>query len=251
MTKKLYEINSKLFAITANIVAMGQKEIRLLNEKNQPYQKACGYIEIDQTIFHPQGGGQPADRGNINGIEILHVALEKTENAERILHFFDCEKYPILEKCSKGDCVTVNIDSEFRNKCSRYHSAGHLLADLVEQSYQVRATKGNHFPGQASVLFAFDNTADFLFNTLKDEKQKENIKQDLQKKFNVKAQQGKPVPIFFADKEADKLRKIAVGAKTMPCGGTHVENTTELSGTQLLEISVEKNPPGFKIKYSC
>ena len=39
-------------------------------------------IELDQTAFYPEGGGQAADKGTLNGMEVLHVH----EEGERVLH---------------------------------------------------------------------------------------------------------------------------------------------------------------------
>ena len=248
MTRKTYETDSEIFNVTASVVMIGKKEIRLLDEKNQPYQKTCGFIETDHTIFHPQGGGQPADRGFIGDAEILHVSLEKTAESQHILHYYDFEKFTNIEKYQPGDRVELRIDPEFRFQCARYHSAGHLLADIVEKAFPVVAVKGNHFPNQASVTFVFSDADDSFFNSLKqDAKIRENTIKDLQEKFDVKVKQAIPVSIS----ESDQIRKISISDRVMPCGGTHVENTARLFGTSIFEITPEKKPPGFKIKYSC
>ncbi|VTM72735.1 alanyl-tRNA synthetase [Raoultella planticola] len=36
-------------------------------------------IELDQTLFHPQGGGQPADRGWIDGIAVEGVVARRRQ----------------------------------------------------------------------------------------------------------------------------------------------------------------------------
>ena len=42
-------------------------------------------IELDRTAFYPEGGGQAADKGTLNGIEVLHVH----EDGERVLHLME------------------------------------------------------------------------------------------------------------------------------------------------------------------
>ncbi len=43
-----------------------------------------GYaIELNATLFHPQGGGQPADGGLLGTVPVLRVA----QQGEKVLHF--------------------------------------------------------------------------------------------------------------------------------------------------------------------
>ena len=174
--------------------------------------------------------------------------MEKTVELQHILHYYDFEKFTCIEKYQAGDRVELRIDPEFRFQCARYHSAGHLLADIVEKTFPVVAAKGNHFPNQASVTFAFSDDNNSCFNSLReDTKIRENTIKDLQEKFDAKVNQATPVSISASD----QLRKISIGDREMPCGGTHVKNTAGLFGTKIFEITPEKKPPGFKVKYSC
>ena len=61
-------------------------------------------IELDRTAFYPEGGGQAADRGTLNGIQVLHVH----EDGERVLH--------LMEKpLSVGAQVAGVIDYDHRS----------------------------------------------------------------------------------------------------------------------------------------
>ena len=56
-------------------------------------------VELDQTAFYPEGGGQAADRGTLNGVPVLHVR----EDGERVLH--------LLEKpLAVGETVTGTLE---------------------------------------------------------------------------------------------------------------------------------------------
>lgn len=256
MTTKLYENDSELFQQTAKILNIGKKEIKLLNEKNQPYLKECGFIETDVTIFHPQGGGQSADRGCINDINIMHVAIEKNNNQhEHIYHYFDLEKYPHqLSTLKLHDTLQMKLDANFRHLCSRYHSAGHILGHIVEtnsifESLHTKAVRGNHFPNQAFVFFEYNaemGAPDFLT----DDNANKKILDILQQKLDEAITKTKSTEIT----QDNNIRIITVGDAKMPCGGTHVKNTSNLVGTMIKEITREKTKsPGklaFKIKYS-
>ncbi len=62
MTERLYYASD---ATEARV-----KAIRCTEEADGRYA-----VELDQTLFHPQGGGQPADRGLIAGIAVEGVSL--------------------------------------------------------------------------------------------------------------------------------------------------------------------------------
>ena len=60
-------------------------------------------IELDRTAFYPEGGGQAADRGTINGIEVLHVH----EEGERVLH-------RLAQPLAVGEAVAGVVDYAHR-----------------------------------------------------------------------------------------------------------------------------------------
>ena len=61
MTVKLFENNSLLKECTATVTACTEKEGRYL-------------VELDQTVFFPEGGGQLSDKGKINEVLVSHVS---------------------------------------------------------------------------------------------------------------------------------------------------------------------------------
>ena len=60
MTAKLFENNSMLKECEAIVTACTQKDGKYL-------------IELDKTVFFPEGGGQLSDKGKINDIIVEHV----------------------------------------------------------------------------------------------------------------------------------------------------------------------------------
>ena len=61
MTVKLFENNSLLKECTATVTACTEKEGRYL-------------VELDQTVFFPEGGGQLSDKGKIADVIVSHVS---------------------------------------------------------------------------------------------------------------------------------------------------------------------------------
>lgn len=85
-------------------------------------------VILDETIFYPQGGGQPADRGKIKGkkgeLEVTHVRMKGDE----VIH-----EGKLTGVLKKGDQVELTIDWQLRYNHMRLHSAGHVLHEIVMQ----------------------------------------------------------------------------------------------------------------------
>lgn len=87
------------------------------------------YIVFDRTIFHPQGGGQPADTGEIStkdGEDIKITISDVKMRDEIVYHYGNFQGVPL----NIGDEVTLKIDSEKRRLHARLHSAGHLIGNI-------------------------------------------------------------------------------------------------------------------------
>ena len=200
---RLYYTNPKLLQHHTRVVAI---------ENNA--------VQLESTIFHPQGGGQPSDVGTINGIAVLKIFEDKNSN---IWH--------VLEKPSEfsiGVEVDLHIDNASRNLFSRLHSAGHLIAHVTEHKFpELKAIQGHHFPNEARVEFTYTSLPDMTI--FKDEL--------LSALEAVIANNAKVESIFN-----DNVRKIAFrNYPSTPCGGTHVESLSEIGAISIRNV---KNKDG-------
>jgi len=84
-------------------------------------------IVLDQTVFFPEGGGQPSDTGTLGGAAVLHVREEGGE----IYHRVD-------RALAVGASVTGKIDWTRRFDLMQQHTGEHLLSfsfyDLFQAS---------------------------------------------------------------------------------------------------------------------
>ena len=88
---------------------------------------ACkdGYeLVLKDTIFYPEGGGQPCDKGTIQGVEVIAVQREK----ERIVHI-------TKEPLAPGENVHCEIDWEYRFDLMQNHTGEHIFSGVVKQLY--------------------------------------------------------------------------------------------------------------------
>lgn len=79
---------------------------------------------LNRTAFYPEGGGQPADHGFLNGIAVTDVR----ENGGEILHI--CEK-----ALQPGANISGRIDWERRFDHMQQHSGEHILSGILCAAY--------------------------------------------------------------------------------------------------------------------
>ncbi|MEM0147968.1 MAG: alanine--tRNA ligase [Candidatus Micrarchaeaceae archaeon] len=95
-------------------------------------------VVLDQTPFYPEGGGQEADHGTINGIEVKDVQI--TDGI--IIHFLST-----MPNFKEGDEVNCLVDTERRARLIAHHTATHLISAaareiLGKHAWQEGAKKG-------------------------------------------------------------------------------------------------------------
>jgi len=96
-----------------------EAEATLLRVEGEP---AAPILELDRTIFYPEGGGQPCDLGAIGGVEVAAVE----ESGGRVLHRLAS---PLA--ASAGDRLRLVLDEGRRRDHSEQHTGQHLLSSTL------------------------------------------------------------------------------------------------------------------------
>lgn len=213
-------------------------------------------VVTGETIFHPQGGGQPSDIGSMTGpsggvFDVQAVRMDAIHDGQ-VLHFGRFKSSDASSSIFKvGDTVEQAIDVEKRLLYSRLHTAGHVLGAAVRRLLEKEVEefdelKASHFPDSAACEFA----------GLIEGKWKDPI----QKKVDEYVAAKMPVEIDWWDEEdfkknglerlipdkslappGEKFRVVnIVGAEVYPCGGTHVDTTDLCGETKVKKISRSK-----------
>ncbi len=103
--------------------------------------KGSGWeIVLDKTIFYPQGGGQPSDKGTITGkhgtATVKHVRMQSDE----VIH--ECSTEGTIENGKSVEC-TIDWNARYHNM--RVHSAGHVVHEAVRLvAPYLEPVKGEH-----------------------------------------------------------------------------------------------------------
>ncbi|GHV69356.1 alanyl-tRNA editing protein [Spirochaetia bacterium] len=80
-------------------------------------------VILDRTIFYPEGGGQSADRGTINGYSVLDVR----EEGEEILHILSADDGVVL----RPGAAELTLDVPRRRDFTTAHTSQHLLSGII------------------------------------------------------------------------------------------------------------------------
>ncbi|NMB03568.1 MAG: alanyl-tRNA editing protein, partial [Tissierellia bacterium] len=131
---KLFEINPYLRTFTADVV-----EQTILEDRPA--------VVLSQTAFYPLGGGQEADRGKLNGIEVIDVI----ERQNKIYHILADD---ITESTVEGE-----IDWQRRYDHMQQHTGEHILSGLVLQRFGLNNV-GFHI-GQQLMRVDYDGFLDW------------------------------------------------------------------------------------------
>ncbi|MDK2853857.1 MAG: alanyl-tRNA synthetase [Thermococcaceae archaeon] len=108
-------------------------------------------VLLDRTIFYPEGGGQPNDRGVIKG-DGFRIEVEKVEGKNEIWHEGTL-KGRIPEK---GEEVKLELDWEWRYENMRQHTGQHILSAILKRMYNSDTTGFQIFPEYNKIEINFD-----------------------------------------------------------------------------------------------
>ncbi len=113
-------------------------QCHILNIQNRGRQMVT--FELDQTIFYPEGGGQPSDQGDVTTATGAIKVQAVHHQGERIIH-----EGILVGSVEPGQEGKATLKWSRRHKNMRVHSAGHLLHDILMTTYpDLQAIRGNH-----------------------------------------------------------------------------------------------------------
>jgi len=199
-----------------------------------------GGIELDRTVFYPQGGGQVGDTGRLlraDGAAVAIADTRKGDTPERVRHI-PAPGGPVLQP---GDTVTLEIDWPRRYRLMRLHTALHLLSCVIPAP----VTGGNIAPDKARLDFDIDLSqlnaerieqgtnaliaAGALTETVWITDAELDAQPELVKTMSVQPPRG-----------AGRVRLLRIpGIDLQPCGGTHVADIAEIGPVRVVKIRSE------------
>jgi alanyl-tRNA synthetase len=226
-TKRLYYADSYTLSFEADV-------LEITTHADRPA------LVLDRTYFYPEGGGQPADRGTLNGVRVLDVQVRPADRA--VLH--------VLEAPLAAQRVTGEIDGERRRDFRLHHSGQHILSQALERAAAAH-TLSVHM-SESSMTIDVDRTD----IALEEWEAVENLA-------NRIVLEDRPVRAWFpSPKELEtlnirklpevegKVRVVDVGGFDITaCGGTHVARTGEIGVIKI--VKAERRGESTRLEFKC
>jgi alanyl-tRNA synthetase len=192
-------------------------------------------VMIEPIVFHPEEGGQPADKGRIGESEVINVEILDG----RIVHTLD-------KPLNHGKYV-ARVDREHRLSVARRHTAQHIISGIAEKRFGLK-TVGVHI-GPESCTVDFDKKIDFQTAQAIEQDSMEVVTENI------------PVETVFNDTdvrtrfdlkeiESDMIRVVKIGDyDASACCGTHVRRTGDIGIIRILDLESKKN--GTRVSFDA
>jgi len=193
---------------------------------------------LDQTCFYPESGGQPCDKGMINGIEVIKVL----EDEARIIH--------LVAEDMSSDKVTGRVDWQTRFDHMQQHSGQHILS----QSF-------HELLGAETLAFHLGEAISTLEMDLRkiSEEEVENIERRANeivfedreiKCYFIPEEKIESVPLRRPPKKKGLIRVVEVSDFDFSaCGGTHVRRTGEIGLIKIIRLERIRN--NIRFEFIC
>ncbi|ADD05479.1 alanine--tRNA ligase [Natrialba magadii ATCC 43099] len=199
------------------------------------FERESGYdIVLDQTMFYPEGGGQPADTGTLSTDDATVEVRDVQREDGVILHRTD-------DKLGKGEFVNGQLDATRRRQLMRHHTATHIVIHaarqvLGEHVRQAGAQKGvdssridlRHYDRiSREDVKTIERVANDLVMENTSVSQEWPDRHDAESDHGFDLYQGGIPP-------GEQIRLIHVADDVQACGGTHVNRTGDIGSIKIL-----------------
>lgn len=207
-------------------------------------------VTLERTYFYAEGGGQPPDRGTLDGIDVVDV---QSRDGETVHTLADEPTFGV------GDEVAGRVDEDVRTYAMRAHTASHVVFGAGRRLFGAPGYGGFDI-GEETVRLDFETggageTADagdaadaanpaaldpFALQRLANEAVWESRAVDWHEMDAAAARADDDV-VFNLGQDAAAAETVRVveidGWDVSACGGTHVRNTVEIGPIQVLDVS--------------
>ena len=196
-----------------------------------------GMVVLDQTLFYPEGGGQPSDTGTLVTSESMVRVEEATKVGEVILH--RVTGGPL----KRGERVKGMVDEERRRSLMRHHTATHVLLHAAKKVLGVHVHQAGAQKGSETSRL--------------DVRHYTHITPDELKRIEIEANRlvMADTPVYIHIEERTKaeqkygfdlyqggvppgreIRTVRVASDVQACAGTHVRTTGEIGFIRVIGV---------------
>jgi alanyl-tRNA synthetase len=196
-----------------------------------------GYVVLDQTLFYPEGGGQPADTGTLIGPDSMAQVDGVVKVGEVILHHI---AGGVLRR---GERIKGMVDEERRWSLMRHHTATHVLLHATKEVlgahiHQAGAQKGSessrvdirHFKHiTPDELRRIEVAANRMIMASQPVEIEIEDRTKAEQKYGFSLYQGGVPP-------GREIRIVKVAGDIEACAGTHCQSTGEVGMIKIIRV---------------
>ena len=208
-----------------------------------------GYIALKRTCFYAEAGGQVSDTGMIIGknFKARVVDVFKAPNGQHI------HKVRLLDGVINinDDCEIV-IDKERRKRIEANHSSVHILQLALQEVISKSIKQAGSYVDNERLRFDFTYSGKINDDVVV--KVEDFVKNEIAAGHIVSTE---IMPIdkakelgamaLFSEKYGDMVRVVKIGKSIELCGGTHVNNTKDISSFAIYNIE-SKGSNTFRVE---
>lgn len=229
MAVKLFHLDAYAREFTSVVTGVRRREGRVTA------------VALAETAFYPAAGGQPADQGHLDAMEVTDVLEEDGE----IWHAVQ----PSAQGQVEGFSVAGSLNWERRFDHMQQHTGQHILSQAFLQALGAE-TLSVHIGATCTLdldLPLLDDEAiarvEDLANTIVTENRVVAARE-------VEIEEAVAMGLRRPPRQAGRIRVVEVaGFDRSACGGTHVRATGEVGAIALLRH--ERHKGGVRVGFQC
>ena len=191
---------------------------------------------VDQTIFYPNGGGQPGDVGSVSipGATTLEIIDTYKDDCGQHLHILQDDVMPP----NIGQQVRLTLNWQRRYRLMRMHSCMHMLCASVDAG----VTGGSINEDRARLDFDMQEPLDKQeltqrLNQFVEENHEMSLRWIDDAELDANPELVRTMSVAPPRNESGSVRLVQFGsADLQPCGGTHVNSSREIGKVRVKKI---------------
>ena len=211
-----------------------------------------GIIVLNKTPFYATMGGQKCDIGTVSNdnfkADVYNV--EKAPNGQHILYVNNS-----IGSISVGDVLTAKVDEENRYTTCQNHTATHLLQKALQDVLGNEVHQAGSYVDGERLRFDFKYTEKikdedlYKVESLVNDMIKASYEADINE-MDIKEAKKLGAMALFDDKYKEKVRVVKFGPSIELCGGTHIDNTSNIKSFAIKSIE-SKGLNIYRIEAVC
>jgi alanyl-tRNA synthetase len=224
-TRRLYYEDAYLMEFDAEVVERREHE-------------GLPAVVLDRTAFYPESGGQPWDKGMLDGVEVLQVL----DLDGAILH--------VLKSEIAGGPVRGRVDRATRFDHMQQHTGQHILSQAFFETLKGETLSFHLGPDVSTLEIGLRAMSDAEWDKVEDRANAVVWEDREVKTYFVPEERIGEVPLRRPPKKQGLLRVVEVdGFDYSACGGTHCRRTGEVGMIKL--AGFEKIRGNMRFEFLC